>query len=191
MVTNRYGFGIADNTRTIGGLTDPLLHKRAKRRYLRVRMVSATRKRYLWDSLHPQAESAKKEASHVAIPIGEELKRIIDDSRDNVASPFVVHRIPERQIKRSKEVSHPSQVAPDYLSRSFSATRDKLGLCDHLPMDERPTFHEIRALAAHLFDQQGIDPQGRMAHSDAKSTKIYTQNHIDWVVVPHGEIKAS
>ncbi len=133
----------------------------------------------------------KKEASHVAIPIGEELKRIIDDSRDNVASPFVVHRIPERQIKRSKEVSHPSQVAPDYLSRSFSATRDKLGLCDHLPMDERPTFHEIRALAAHLFDQQGIDPQGRMAHSDAKSTKIYTQNHIDWVVVPHGEIKAS
>lgn len=133
----------------------------------------------------------KKEASHVAIPIGEELKRVIDDSRDNVASPFVVHRIPERQIKRSKEVSHPTQVAPDYLSRSFSATRDKLGLCDNLPMDERPTFHEIRALAAHLFDQQGIDPQGRMAHSDAKSTKIYTQNHINWVVVPHGEIKAS
>ena len=133
----------------------------------------------------------QKEASHVAIPIGEELKRIIDDSRDNVASPFVVHRIPERQVKRSKEVSHPTQVAPDYLSRSFSATRDKLGLCDNLPMDERPTFHEIRALAAHLFDQQGIDPQGRMAHSDAKSTKIYTQNHIDWVVVPHGEIKAS
>lgn len=132
----------------------------------------------------------KKEASHVAIPIGEELKRIIDNSRDNVASPFVVHRIPERQVKHSKEVSHPTQVAPDYLSRSFSATRDKLGLCDNLPMDKRPTFHEIRALAAHLFDQQGIDPQGRMAHSDAKSTKIYTQNHIDWVVVPHGEIRA-
>lgn len=132
----------------------------------------------------------KKEASHVAIPIGDELKRIIDNSRDNVASPYVVHRIPERQVKRSKEVSHPTQVAPDYLSRSFSAVRDRLGLCNHLTMDERPTFHEIRALAAHLFDKQGIDPQGRMAHSDAKSTKIYTQNHIDWVVVPHGEIKA-
>lgn len=132
----------------------------------------------------------KKEASHVAIPIGEELKRIIDDSRDSVASPYVVHRIPERNNKRSKEVSHPTQVAPDYLSRSFSSLRDKLGLCDHLPLDERPTFHEIRALAAHLFDSQGIDPQGRMAHSDAKSTKIYTSNHIDWVMVPHGEIKA-
>lgn len=132
----------------------------------------------------------KKEASHVAIPIGDELKRIIDESRDSVASPYVVHRIPERNNKRSKEVSHPTQVAPDYLSRAFSALRDKLGLCDHLPMDERPTFHEIRALAAHLFDSQGIDPQGRMAHSDAKSTKIYTSNHIDWVMVPHGEIKA-
>ncbi|WP_110915319.1 phage integrase Arm DNA-binding domain-containing protein [Enterobacter roggenkampii] len=131
----------------------------------------------------------KREASHVAIPIGDELKRIIDDSRDNVASPYVVHRIPERQVKRSKEVSHPTQVAPDYLSRSFSALRDSLGLCNHLKMDERPTFHEIRALAAYLFDKQGIDPQGRMAHSDSKSTKIYTQNHIDWVVVPHGEIK--
>ncbi|ERK13037.1 Mobile element protein [Serratia fonticola AU-AP2C] len=130
----------------------------------------------------------KKEASHVAIPIGAELKRIIDGSRDSVASPYVVHRIPQRSVKRSKEVAHPTQVAPDYLSRSFSALRDKLGLSDHLEMDERPTFHEIRALAAHLFNTQGIDPQGRMAHSDAKSTKIYTQNHIDWVVVPHGEI---
>ncbi len=130
----------------------------------------------------------KKEASHVAIPIGEVLKKIIEESRDNVASPYVVHRIPDRNVKRSKEVAHPTQVAPDYLSRSFSKLRDQLGLSDHLEMEERPTFHEIRALAAHLFDNQGIDPQGRMAHSDAKSTKIYTQNHIDWVVVPHGEI---
>lgn len=130
----------------------------------------------------------KKKASHVAIPIGGELKRIIDESRDNVASPFVVHRTSDRQVKRSKEVSHPTQVAPDYLSRSFSALRDKLGLCDKMAMEERPTFHEIRTLAAHLFDQQGIVPQGRMAHSYAKSTKIYTQNHIDWVIVPHGEI---
>lgn len=44
-------------------------------------------------------------------------------------------------------------------------------------MDERPAFHEIRALAAHLFEQQGIDHHGRMAHGDSKSTKIYTRNH--------------
>lgn len=105
-----------------------------------------------------------------------------------MASPFIVHRIPKRNNKRSQEVTHPTQVAPDYLSRAFSTLRDKLGIAANVEIEERPTFHEIRALAAHLFDNQGIDPQGRMAHGDTKSTKIYTQNHIDWVVVPHGEI---
>lgn len=131
---------------------------------------------------------AEKEAAHVAIPIGLELKRIIDDSRDNVVSPFVVHRLRTRANKLSQEVSHPTQVAPDYLSRAFSKLRDQVGVCREFPEPQRPTFHEIRALAAHLFDIQGINPQARMAHTDAESTKIYTQNHVDWVEVPHAEI---
>lgn len=81
-----------------------------------------------------------------------------------------------------------SEVAPDYLSRAFSELRDRIGIAAELPIKERPTFHEIRALAAHIFERQGIDPQARMAHSDAKSTKIYTQNHVEWVEVPHAEI---
>ncbi len=63
-----------------------------------------------------------------------------------------------------------------------------MGVAAHLPIAERPTFHEIRALAAHMFKTNGLDPQARMAHSDAKSTKVYTQNHVEWVEVPHGEI---
>ncbi|EMK3754762.1 recombinase [Providencia rettgeri] len=130
-----------------------------------------------------------KEASHVAIPIGKKLKEIIDRSRNSVASPYVVHRLPNRvPNKISKEVNHPTQVAPDYLSRAFSAVRDKAGVAAHLPMDERPTFHEIRALAAFMFKDRGYDPQARMAHSDAESTKIYTDNHVEWVEVPHCEI---
>ncbi|MCE9904494.1 tyrosine-type recombinase/integrase [Hafnia paralvei] len=133
-----------------------------------------------------------KEASHVAIPIGHQLKEIIESSRDNIASPYVVHRLPDKRSNDiSKEVKHPTQVAPDYLSRAFSALRDQVGVGENLPMEQRPTFHEIRALAAHLFEKQGIDPQARMAHSDAKSTKIYTQDHVDWVSVPHAEIKVS
>lgn len=133
-----------------------------------------------------------KEASHVAIPIGKALKSVIENSRDNVASPYVVHRIPlKRSNPVSQEVKHPTQVAPDYISRSFSALRDQVGVGASLPEDQRPTFHEIRALSAFLFNQQGIDPQARMAHSDAKSTRVYTENHIDWVCVPHGEIKTA
>ncbi|CRX53854.1 integrase [Yersinia enterocolitica] len=130
-----------------------------------------------------------KEASHVAIPIGNALKSIIDNSRDNIASPYIVHRLPlKRSNPTSKEVRHPTQVAPDYLSRAFSTLRDQVGVGANLPMEQRPTFHEIRALAAHLFKMQGMDPQARMAHSDAKSTQIYTENHVEWVKVPHGEI---
>lgn len=133
-----------------------------------------------------------KEASHVAIPIGQALKDIIDRSRDNIASPYVVHRLPIKQCNpTSREVKHPTQVVPDYLSRAFSRLRDSVGVGVELSEDERPTFHEIRALSAFLFNKQGIDPQGRMAHSDAKSTKIYTENHIEWVMVPHGEIKTA
>ncbi|WP_272677165.1 tyrosine-type recombinase/integrase [Providencia sp. PROV160] len=130
-----------------------------------------------------------KEAAHVAIPIGKKLKEIIDNSRDNIASPYIVHRLPARLPNNiSKEVNHPTQIAPDYLSRAFSALRDKTGVAANLPMDERPTFHEIRALAAFMFKDRGYDPQARMAHSDAESTKIYTENHVEWVEVPHCEI---
>lgn len=105
-------------------------------------------------------------------------------------SAFVVHRLPEKCPKNlSKDVVHLIQVSPDYISRTFSKIRDKVGCCEHLGFSQRPTFHEIRALAAHLFDIKGIDPQSRMAHTDAKSTKIYTQNHIEWVEVPFAEIE--
>lgn len=144
----------------------------------------------IWGMLYIHRQKvADKEASHVAIPIGTELKRIIDESRDNIASPYVVHRVPDRANKRSKETDHPTQLAPDYLSRSFSKLRDQVGVAADLPELQRPTFHEIRALAAHLFDMQGINPQARMAHTDSDSTKIYTRDHVEWVEVPHAEIR--
>lgn len=127
----------------------------------------------------------KKEAAHVAIPIGTTLKAIIDRSRDKVISHYVVHRMPNRKSSTlGAEVDHITQLAPDYISRTFSDVRDKVGCCDHLPLKQRPTFHEIRALAAHQITLAGGDPQARMAHTDAKSTRIYTQHHVDWVEVP-------
>ncbi|WP_247682673.1 recombinase [Pseudoalteromonas sp. MMG013] len=134
---------------------------------------------------------AQKEAAHVAIPIGEEIKQIIERSRDSLLSDYVVHRLPAKsKVKLSKEVDHVTQLTPDYISRTFSKVRDEVGCCEHLEPEKRPTFHEIRALAAHIFDSQGVDPQSRMAHTDAKSTKIYTQNHVEWVEVPFAEIRS-
>lgn len=44
-----------------------------------------------------------------------------------------------------------------------------------------------RVKHAPRSDKQGIDPQGRMAHSDAKLTRIYIQDYIHWVVVLLGK----
>jgi hypothetical protein len=129
------------------------------------------------------------EEAHVAIPIGSELKRIIDNSKDKVLCPFVVHRIADKRRKvTSQETTHINQVAPDYLSTQFRKYRDETGLFDDMKKEERPTFHEIRALSAYLFKKQGIDPKSRMAHKDARSTKVYTDNHTQFVEVPHAEI---
>jgi enterobacteria phage integrase len=143
----------------------------------------------IYGNLYINRQKTKdKEAAHISIPIGDELKRIIDDSRDHILSPYVVHRMPEKAVKQNKNVDHFTQVDAGYLSKAFSAIRDKIGIMKNLPIECRPTFHEIRALSAHLFEQQGINPQARMAHSDEKSTKVYTKNHIEWVEVPAAQI---
>ena len=130
----------------------------------------------------------KKESSRVEIPITQALKNIIDHSRaDKVLSPYIVHRISASRIK-PKECTHPTQCTSEYISKAFSSLRDELGLFDDQPKAERPTFHEVRALSIHLFTQAGYDPQARAAHADAKSTKVYQDNHVEWVRVPAGEL---
>lgn len=131
----------------------------------------------------------EREASHIAIPIGQVIKDIIDRSRDGVLCPYIVHRLPDRDQEQSSLTDHRYQVDPNYISREFSSVRDELGLFDHLEKGERPTFHEIRALAARQFSDMGIDPQGRMAHTDSESTKKYVRDHLEWTEVPHAEIK--
>lgn len=132
------------------------------------------------------------EEAHVAIPIGDELKRIIDNSKDKVLCPYVVHRSPDSRRKAiSNDCTHPNQILPDYLSNEFRKFRDGTGIFDNMPNEQRPTFHEIRALSSKLFKDMGVDPQSRMAHRDARSTKVYTSNHVQFVEVPHAEIKVS
>jgi hypothetical protein len=83
---------------------------------------------------------------------------------------------------------HITQINKKYLSRQFSYYRDAAGVKKHLPANQRPTFHEIRGLSIHLYDQAGYDPQARAAHTDSKSTAIYKAGHIHWVQVPAAEI---
>ena len=129
-----------------------------------------------------------KEASRVEIPITAELQKVIDESR-KMACPYIVQRVGRYREQIGEGCDHPFQVSSKQISREFSNLRDKLGICSQLSKEQRPTFHEIRALSIHLFDKAGVDPQSRAAHSDAKSTKIYKENHVEWVRVPAAELK--
>lgn len=47
---------------------------------------------------------------------------------------------------------------------------------------ERPTFHEIRALGAWLYEQQGFEQeyiQSLMGHADVKPTENFQAGHGD------------
>lgn len=138
--------------------------------------------------IHRQKVQAK-EASRVAIPITPALKAVIDESRqDHILSPYIVHKRKADNNPVAKGLTHETQLTTRLISSTFSELRDQLGVCDHLEPEARPTFHEIRALSIHLFTQMGIDPQARAAHTDAKSTKIYQRNHVQWVEVPAAEL---
>ncbi|MDK1289820.1 recombinase [Pseudoalteromonas umbrosa] len=138
-------------------------------------------------AIHRQ-KTKKTEASHVIIPINETIKAIIDTSRDRIASPYVVHRLPKtRSNPVSKEVDHVTQIVSRNISKEFSKVRDDLGLYKELQFEERPTYHEIRGLSARIIEELGHNPQHRMGHADSKSTKIYTEQGkpIEWVQVPN------
>lgn len=64
--------------------------------------------------------------------------------------------------------------------------RDDSHAYDNVPAGERPTFHEIRALGAWLYEQQGFAQeyiQGLMGHADVKMTEHYQSGHGDGEVI--------
>ncbi|WP_233081662.1 tyrosine-type recombinase/integrase, partial [Rheinheimera soli] len=73
-----------------------------------------------------------------------------------------------------------TQVRPEILSKEFAAVRDLVPEIAKLKPEQRPTFHEIRALGGHLYLQAGFTAdyvQTLMAHSTAKMTAHYTERH--------------
>lgn len=118
-------------------------------------------------------------------PLADLLKRCKDD----VASPFVIHRLPEKarpSDKRAKTRKHHTQVLPEQLSRAFAAARDAAGVGGDAP----PTFHEIRSLGGALLRDAGWTTeqiQALMGHGNASMTEHYLGGHeAPWQPVTTG-----
>lgn len=93
------------------------------------------------------------------------------------ACPYVVSRLPERRIMGEIK-DHAAQVLPKMISDTFADTAKLCGI-------EGVTFHEVRALSAHLYKKAGHDQkliQDLMAHSSGKMTEHYQAGHeIEWL----------
>ncbi|WP_186731658.1 phage integrase Arm DNA-binding domain-containing protein [Vibrio cyclitrophicus] len=117
------------------------------------------------------------EASRVKIPVTQSICDIVQMSyTDRLRCPYIVHMKPiQRQRGVAKDCDHIYQVQSHYLSKQFSKVRDKVGVKSHLPSNQRPTYHEIRSLAARMIEEKGLSATKRMAHSNSKTTEIYTK----------------
>ena len=122
------------------------------------------------------------------LEISPELDSIIKRCRNpGIVSPYIIHHKPTRRNPdNSKE--HWSQILPNYLSGQLREIRNELALFTCLEKEERPTFHEIRALGSHLYEKTGYSDedyvQPLMAHADIAMTKKYQSGHeIKWTRV--------
>lgn len=122
-----------------------------------------------------------KTGQPLVLTAGPSLVQVIARCKDDILSPFMIHRIPAK-IKsaqyKSKNRIHHTQIMPSDISREFADLRDASGL--YGPKDIPPTFHEIRSLGADMYRQAGMDEkmiQALLGHRDARTTKIYLDGH--------------
>lgn len=124
------------------------------------------------------------------IRLGESGEELIARARDDVASPYIVHKLPERmkpKQQRAEGRDHHTQVMADQLTRAFAEARDAADVGG----DNPPTFHEIRSLGGALLRQQRgwteEQVQALMAHSDVDMTRGYLEGHEQpWTEVSVG-----
>ncbi|MCP4393416.1 MAG: tyrosine-type recombinase/integrase [Alphaproteobacteria bacterium] len=104
-------------------------------------------------------------------------------------APNMIHKIWYRNHSfrnvvisgRQGEKNHLSSVLPRKLSNLFQEYRDMLPEIAELPVEERPTFHEIRALGCHRAIKAGMsleDVSMLLGHKDVDTTeKFYKRGH--------------
>jgi integrase len=125
------------------------------------------------------------------IVLSTELGAVISRCRDDVVSPYLVHRLPEKARPREKRAAtrdHHTQVLPEQLSRAFADAREEAGIVSKNP----PTFHEIRSLGGALLREAGWSVeqvQALMSHTSEAMTKHYLAGHeAPWTEVTPGRI---
>ncbi|MNE11833.1 Phage integrase family protein [compost metagenome] len=119
---------------------------------------------------------------HLEIVMGEALRAVVKECLASpVVCPFLIHYSPKARKREQLDAKrHWNAVTEDYLTKAFTKARDDSEAYKEMPKAERPTFHEIRALGAWLYEQQGYPQeyiQALMGHADVKMTEHYQAGH--------------
>lgn len=119
---------------------------------------------------------------HLEVVMGSALRAVIlECARSPVVCPYLIHYSPKARKREQLDAKlHWNAVTPDYLTKAFAKARDESEAYKDMNPGERPTFHELRALGAWLYEQQGFPQeyiQALMGHADVKMTEHYQAGH--------------
>ena len=120
----------------------------------------------------------------------ENLSSILFPHELMIASPYLIHRRPDKIPSRKTQASmktkdHYTQVTGEYISKEWPHLRYELKLYDELEINERPTFHEIRPFSIALRENQGQKAQHLAGHTTRQMIEHYKKGHdvIQWTCV--------
>ncbi|MFB0705656.1 tyrosine-type recombinase/integrase, partial [Pseudomonas protegens] len=107
-----------------------------------------------------QQKTAKaSDAAWIRFKVTEELQAVISRFRDDIVSPYLILRRPERKKQKQAQTKHHwTQVEERYLSRAFKEAREA-----------------VRALSLHLYQKAGKDGQKITGHSSETMPQNYQE----------------
>ncbi|WP_257282159.1 tyrosine-type recombinase/integrase [Endozoicomonas sp. ISHI1] len=120
---------------------------------------------------------------YLKIKMSEEFKSVVQECLgEPVLTPYLIHYKPKsRRRDQMNSKPHWTYVTPDHLTKSFAKARKAANAYPHLKREEQPTFHEIRALGAWIYEfRAGFSHeyvQMLMGHSTGKMTTEYQEGH--------------
>lgn len=121
---------------------------------------------------------------YIEIEMGEELREAVRRCvKSDVPCPYLLHYRPKRITKQIRESKlHPFAMTNNFLTKEFAKYRDLSGAYDHLPKEERPTFHSLRAFGIYLYKKAGYPDEYINAldgHADNRMLERYLEGHED------------
>jgi len=143
-----------------------------------------------------QKKSIKHDSAYIKIEVTKELAEVIQKCKaDNVLSPYLVHRVPNKRTKAAMDTgNHRTYITPAYLSREFKKVRDLVNPYPDYTEDEQPGIHQGKALGSKLYKRRFGESATIMAgHTSKEMTNFYEEDpdDIEWkLAVPKLDLKA-